>query len=199
MALLIIWAISVFFGMVGVGAASYIIVSIFGVPALMKMGVNLATAHFFILYACAFSFVTPPVAPGALIACKLAGSPYMKTAWEATKVAIVGIFIPFVFVYAPVMLLFPQEPVSAVLCIMAAVAFIVALQSSFVGYFMRSCTLWERTLGLTATVILGVYVVTQALGWFLLGMVLFVVMVAWQWRKKRATGLLQTTVYGGQE
>jgi len=103
----------------------------------------------------------------------------------------------FVFVYAPVMLLFPQEPVSAVLCIMAAVAFVVALQSSLVGYFMRSCTLWERTLGLAATVILGVYVVTQALGWFLLGMALFVVLAAWQLRKKRTTKLLQITAYGG--
>ena len=185
LALIIIAAISVFFGMVGVGGASYIIVSIFGAPALMKMGVEFAVAHFFILYACSFSMITPPIAPGAIIASKIASASYMKTATEGTKVAIAGLLLPYAFVYAPVLLLLPQNSLFATLSIIGAVLFLICLQISFVGMYVETCSLFERLLVFIVAMLLMAFILLKSYLLFPVAIVIFAVSTIWQIQKWR--------------
>ena len=85
--------------------AAYIICATILSPALVKMGVPLLMAHLFPLYYALFSHLTPPVGIGLMVACKMADSNYLKSAVEAMKAAFPSFFLPFIFVYAPGILL----------------------------------------------------------------------------------------------
>jgi len=194
--MLVIWAISTVFGMVGVGPAIYIIVSIFGVSTLMKMGIPLGTAHFFILFASYFGFVTPPVAFGAVVSSRIAGSQYMKTAIEATKVAVVGFLLPFVFVTVPIFLLMPQPPLEAATGLIAAIVAVVGLQTSFVGYYLNDMNAMERAVAAVLALLLFAFMLTgcHLMVLFAAGILLFVALSIWQWRKRKAAKLLEAVV-----
>ena len=90
------------FGMTS--TACYIFLAIVMAPALVNIGINPIAAHFFVLYWGIVSFITPPVALAAYAASSLAGSDPMKTGFTAMRLGIVTYFIPFFFVYNPVLL-----------------------------------------------------------------------------------------------
>ena len=48
-------------------AGAYAIVAIITVPVMMKMGLTLEQGHFYALYFSTIGFLTPPVAPAALV------------------------------------------------------------------------------------------------------------------------------------
>ena len=98
LALILIWAISIVLGMGGASITSYIIVSVFTVPALKRMGVPFEQGHFFAMFVSVFAFLTPPVAMVSLIASRIAGGKYISTAIESTKAALVGFLVPFMFI-----------------------------------------------------------------------------------------------------
>jgi len=90
------------FGMTS--TACYIFLAIVMAPALVNIGLNPIAAHFFVLYWGIVSFITPPVALAAYAAASLAGSDPMKTGYTAMRLGMVTYFIPFLFVYNPVLL-----------------------------------------------------------------------------------------------
>jgi TRAP transporter 4TM/12TM fusion protein len=186
LALAIIWAICIILGMGGQALAGYVIVTIFGVPALMDMGLTLEMSHFFVLFGIAFGVLTPPIAMAAIIASKLAGAPYMKTSIEATKVAIAAFVVPFLFIYCPVLLLNPQETLSAINGIIASVLILSAFQVSFVGYLFTDCNKKERTLPIIGATLLLVYVITKSLMFFSAGILILAIFVFVQLRKRKA-------------
>jgi TRAP-type uncharacterized transport system fused permease subunit len=149
------------------------------------MGLTLEMSHFFIIFGVAFGILTPPVAMAAIIASKLAGAPYMKTAVEATKVAIGAFIIPILFIYCPVLLFAPQETFSAITGIIASVLIISAFQVTFVGYFLAGCKLPERALSLLGATLLLVYVITKSLIFFSAGIVGLAMFIFLQLRKRR--------------
>ena len=185
-ALLLIAAICIILGMAGLGGATYIVVSIFAVPALMKMGVDFPTSHFFIVYITAFGLVTPPVAAAAIVASKMTGAGYIQTAIEATKVALVGILLPYFFVVAPVLLLLPQETTSAFLSLIACAFFIVALQVAFVGYYLTKSTILDRCLFVAIAFIFVMFLIWKSTVLFSGGLIAFFLMTLWQWKKKKS-------------
>ncbi|MBA7615818.1 hypothetical protein ES703_23104 [subsurface metagenome] len=193
-AMFIIAAISMLFGMVGIGAAAYIIVSIFGVSALMKMGIPLGTAHYFILFSSVFGYVTPPVANAAIVASKLAACPYMKTSIEATKAAFAGFLLPYMFIMTPILLLMPQPPFEAVTGIIATVLTIIAFQVSFVGYYLRVCGVLERIVAVATALLLLIFILTgnHITLLFIAGIALFVLLTFWQLRQRRSMKLEET-------
>ena len=63
----------------GVGVptpAAYIICATILSPAMVKIGVPLLQAHLFPFYYAVFAHLTPPVAIGLMVACKMAGANY---------------------------------------------------------------------------------------------------------------------------
>ena len=182
--LIIIAVICVVMGCGGPSLTAYFIVSMFATPALLKMGVGFEQAHFFTMFFAVFAFLTPPVALVALIAAKLADAPYIKSAIEATKAAIGGFVIPFMFVYCPILLLQSQDPTRAVLGIIAAVICLLTLEVGFVGYYFTDCTIMERLMAGGAGLALFTYFVTGSHSLFVGGIVLAVLLTLLQWRKK---------------
>ena len=60
--------------------AAYLIAAMVAIPALVRMGLEPLQAHMFAFYFGAFSGLTPPVGMAAIVASRIAGAPYMKTA-----------------------------------------------------------------------------------------------------------------------
>ena len=85
--------------------AVYIICATIISPALIKMGVPLLQAHLFPLYYALFSHITPPVGIGLMVACKIAEADYLRSAVECLKAGFTTFLLPFLFVYAPGILL----------------------------------------------------------------------------------------------
>lgn len=78
--------------------AAYIIGAVLYAPALQKLGVPQLTAHFFVMYYCVLSMVTPPVALAAYAAAGLARTSPWTTGWIAFQMSFVAFLIPFAFV-----------------------------------------------------------------------------------------------------
>jgi TRAP transporter 4TM/12TM fusion protein len=84
---------------------AYLIIVLVMGPALQKLGVPIIHAHMFVLYFGVLSALTPPVALAAFAAAPIAGAGAMRTAVEASRLALPGFVIPFAFIYQPAMLL----------------------------------------------------------------------------------------------
>lgn len=97
--------VSLLLGMGLPTVATYMILALLVAPTMVQMGVPMLSAHLFVFYFGVLACVTPPVAIAAYAGAGLAGSNPMRTGLEATKLAIVGFIIPYMFVLQPKMLL----------------------------------------------------------------------------------------------
>ena len=85
-------------------SAAYMIVAIFGAPALVKLGIEPLAAHFFVFYYAIISAITPPVAVAAYAAATIANTPMQRTGLTAMKLGAAVYLVPFVMVYSPALL-----------------------------------------------------------------------------------------------
>ncbi len=182
-ALWLIWIVCVIMGMAGPSLTAYIVVSMFAAPALMKIGVPMESAHFFVMFAAVFAFLTPPVALGSLVAARLAGTSYVQTAMESCKVASAAFLLPFACVYVPAMLLQPQEPSAAVLGLLACVAMIVVSQIGFTGYYFTNCNRFERAAMIGCAVLCFLSLLTHSTVLVVIPLIVLIVESFWQRQK----------------
>ena len=85
--------------------ATYCIMASTCAPILITMGVPMIAAHFFVFYYGIVADITPPVALAAYAGSAISGGSPMKTGVNATRLAIAGFIIPFIFALSPDMLL----------------------------------------------------------------------------------------------
>lgn len=174
LALILIWGISVILGMGGASITSYIIVSVFTVPALSKMGVPFEQGHFFAMFVSVFAFLTPPVAMVSLIAAKIAGAQYIQTTIESTKAALAGFLIPFVFIYCPILLFQPtQNILYECLGLVAVLILFFSLEVSFVGYYFSRCSSTKRILIFLSSLLMFLFIFIDHYAPFVAGLILF--------------------------
>jgi len=141
--------------LVGMGVptpAAYMLVAIGAAPALVKMGVPLLQAHLFPFIFAVFSHLTPPIAIGALVASQLAEAEYWPTSWEALKAASTAFLLPYLIVFAPVIVLAPDAGLFVSVIQIIAIPFgILSLQIFFSNYFLGKVVGIKRTVfGITA-------------------------------------------------
>ena len=86
--------------------ANYCIMASTCAPILMDpvIGVPMLAAHFFVFYFGIVADITPPVALAAYAGSAIAKAPPMKTALNATKLAIAAFIVPYIFALNPAML-----------------------------------------------------------------------------------------------
>lgn len=80
-------------------SACYIILSVLVAPAMVELGVSIASAHLFVLYFGVIAAITPSVALAVFAAIGISGGDMWKTGLQAVKFAIAGFTIPFVLLY----------------------------------------------------------------------------------------------------
>ncbi|MBM3539417.1 MAG: TRAP transporter permease [Alphaproteobacteria bacterium] len=85
--------------------ANYIIMVTVAAPALVQLGVEPIVAHFFVFYYGVLADITPPVALAAYAAASMAGADPFRTGNTAFRLGMAKALVPFVFVYAPAMLI----------------------------------------------------------------------------------------------
>lgn len=113
-------------------AATYVIMALALAPFLEEVGYPRLAAHMFVFYYSVFATIVPPVAITAMTAAQLAGASFMETARRAMGLAFVGLLVPFVFIFNPVLLEFPRF----------SLPFLMALGSTLVGLGGVSAAWW---------------------------------------------------------
>ncbi len=85
--------------------ALYIMLQAIATPALANLGVEPLAAHLFVLYYGVLADLTPPVCVSAYAAGGIAGANPFRTGTTAFRLGNAKVMVPFVFVYAPTMLI----------------------------------------------------------------------------------------------
>ena len=103
--LLLAALVSIFLGMGMPTVSVYILLAVLIAPALEELGVVPMSAHLFIFYFGLLSMITPPVAIASYAAAAVAQSEPIRTGWESVKLGAMAYIVPFIFVFAPGLLL----------------------------------------------------------------------------------------------
>jgi TRAP transporter 4TM/12TM fusion protein len=172
--LLLLAALASFvFGM-GIGSIpSYIFVAIMVAPALTEMGQPMIVSHLFVFWIAMSAFITPPVCVSAYIAASIAGGSPMRTGFQAVRIGIGFLLVPFAFVYNPEIIL--QGSASEIVMAAIAVAMgIAAISVGMEGYLLRRMNWWEIGLFLICGIIIifSIYWIRLAALAIILAMVL---------------------------
>ncbi len=103
-------------------------------PILMdsRIGIVPVAAYFFVFYFGIVADITPPVALAAYAGSAIAKAPPMKTALNATRLAIAAFIVPYIFANSPVMLFEFKEGLSTAMIVLQVVQICV---SSLLGIF----------------------------------------------------------------
>ena len=146
--------------------ANYIIMATTCAPILATgMGMDLMAAHMFCFYFGIVADITPPVALAAYAGSAIAKAPPMKTAVNATKLAIAAFLVPYIFAFNNAMLFINTKPLDVVLVIISSTLGMLLIAIGMVGYFLRDTNMLVR-LGCVAGGLLLVYpgTVTDLIG-----------------------------------
>ena len=118
-------------------AATYIIMALALAPFLEELGYSRVAAHMFVFYYSIFATIIPPVAITAMTAAQLAGASFMETSVRAMKLAFIGLFVPYVFIFNTTLLDFPRTSIHQVISIGACLLGLVALSAAWWGWLGR--------------------------------------------------------------
>ena len=177
-ALVIAMISSILLGMGVPTAAAYILVAIGAVPVLLKMGVPVLAAHLFCFFFAISSHITPPVAVGALVASKIAGADYWRTSKECIKAAFVTFLLPYLFIYAPIVILaFQGSLISSLIQLVSIFLAIAALEIGLLNYCFSRLSLLERIGILIAGILFLTHIFLRNEISLIIGLVLFVAIV----------------------
>jgi TRAP-type uncharacterized transport system fused permease subunit len=152
-------------------------------PTLVQLGVEPLVAHFFVFYYGVLADITPPVALAAYAAAGMAGSDPFKTGNTAFRLGLGKAMVPFVFVFAPSMLLVTEgfswyEFVVAFAGCVIGITFLAAALSK---HFLTAMKAWERIVCAVA----GVLMVAPGLSSTLVGIAMVVPVVVHQLSVRR--------------
>ncbi|MDF1587401.1 TRAP transporter permease [Marinimicrococcus flavescens] len=168
---------------------NYIITSSIAGPALLELGVPLIVSHMFVFYFGIMADLTPPVALAAFAASPIARESGLKISMQCMRIAIAGFVVPFMAVYAPVLMLQDGGPMAASLGYWGAVAYILfkALLAvglwgaASIGHLFGRLGWPERILAALAAFALVVAMpATDQIGFALAAL-----MVGWHWWRSR--------------
>ncbi|MCR5668040.1 MAG: TRAP transporter permease [Lachnospiraceae bacterium] len=124
--------------------ANYCIMAATTAPILVRMGVPAMAAHFFVFYFGIVADITPPVALAAYAGSAIAKSNPMRTAFQASKLAIAAFIVPYMFAYNPAMLLIDTTPLAVVQIIITSVLGVFGLAAALEGYCFTHMNAWIR-------------------------------------------------------
>ena len=147
--------IALFFTMVtciilGMGVpttANYIIMATTCAPILVTgMGMDPIAANMFVFYFGIVADITPPVALAAYAGSAIAKANPMKTAIQATRLAIAAFLIPYIFALNPAMLFINTTAFEVVQVIITSFIGMAGVAAGIEGYFLKEMNPIERIM-----------------------------------------------------
>jgi TRAP transporter 4TM/12TM fusion protein len=156
--------------------AAYIIGAILFVPALTRLGIPALAAHFFVMYYCVLSMITPPVALASYAAAGIAKADSMRTGWLAFKLSLVLFLIPFAFAFDPALLWEgPAHLIALAFVSMMAATFSWAV---FLEGYLNGAIGWPERLAHCAASLAVIFAPTGS-AWWGMGCAAIGLLVAW--------------------
>ena len=147
--------------------ANYIIMATTCAPILgpAGMGLELMAAHMFCFYFGIVADITPPVALAAYAGSAIAKAPPMKTAFNATRLAIAAFIIPYIFAFNPAMLFINTTVLDVVLVVITSTLGMLSISLGMIGYFLKDMA-WPFRILCVAGGLLMIYpgTVTDLIG-----------------------------------
>ncbi len=136
--------------------ANYIIMVTVAAPTLVILGVQPIVAHFFVFYYGVLADITPPVALAAYAAAGMAGSDPFKTGNTAFRLGLGKALVPFVFVFAPSLLIMVKDfsLQEFVLAFAGCILGITVLSAALSNYMFTRMRAWERILCVVAAILM---------------------------------------------
>ena len=125
---------------------AYIITATIAAPALAKLGIPAGAAHMFSFYYAMFANLTPPVALASFAAAGLSGGNPMKTGVASVKLAIAGFIVPFMFVYAPQLMLINTTLAEGAWVAASACVGVFLIAVAVEGYLFAPMAAWLRLI-----------------------------------------------------
>ena len=125
--------------------ASAIVTCMYGIGAEVTPE-QLIPAHMFAFYFGIIADVTPPVALAAIAGAAIARAKPIRTAFQATKLAIGAFIIPYMFVFNPQMLMINATAGSLLWIVFTALIGMFGISSGLEGYAFRKASVAERVL-----------------------------------------------------
>ena len=119
--------------------ANYCIMAATCAPILTNeaIGIPVMAAHFFVFYFGIVADITPPVALAAYAGSAIAKAPPMKTAINATKLAIAAFIVPYIFALNPSMLFIDTTPIQVVQIVATSLFGLCGVAAALNGYLYR--------------------------------------------------------------
>ena len=160
-------------------SAAYIMSATLLCPTIVKLGVPLLVAHFFVFYYANLSAITPPVALASYAAGGIVGVDLWKLGLEAFKYSIVIFTIPYIFAYYPALLgMGSVGNIIFVACITLMSAY--GISAAIIGYALAPLPLLKGTLIVSAIMIIFPEMITTVLG-----IAIFVVIMFAQFKRRK--------------
>ncbi len=126
--------------------ATYCIMAATCAPILTRMGVPIMAAHFFVFYFGIVADITPPVALAAYAGSAIAKSNPMRTAFNATRLAIAAFIIPYVFCFSPQMLLIDSNVSEVAVIYVTSLIGIFGVAAALEGYLFTDMKIADRLM-----------------------------------------------------
>ncbi len=126
--------------------ANYCIMAATTAPILIRMGVPVLAAHFFVFYFGIVADITPPVALAAYAGSAIAKSKPMKTAFTASKLAIAVFIVPYMFCYNPAMLMIDTNPAQVIQIVITSFVGVFGLSAALEGYCFTNMSIPVRIM-----------------------------------------------------
>jgi TRAP transporter 4TM/12TM fusion protein len=144
---------TIFLGMGLPTPAAYMIMAIVAGPGLAKLGIPNLMAHLIIFYFAVFAGETPPVGVAFITAAGIAKAPAMKTGITSFRIALVGLAMPYLWVFKPGLIL--QAPwQDCIWTIITTSIGVIALSMANIGFWKRKMNFVLRLLQIVSALIL---------------------------------------------
>jgi TRAP transporter 4TM/12TM fusion protein len=133
--------------------ATYILSAALIAPALVRLGLDVAAVHMFLLYWATLASVTPPTCTACVIAANISGGNWFRTALVGMRLGFVAFLVPFFFVLNPALI--ARGPTAEVLIAAASgAAGALFMAAGFFGWFRTRLNAALRLVYLAAGVLL---------------------------------------------
>lgn len=157
--------------------ANYCIMAATCAPILIRMGVPALAAHFFVFYFGIVADITPPVALAAYAGSAIAKANPMKTAFNASRLAIAVFIVPYVFCFSPALLMIDTNAMEVIRIVITSFIGIFGVAAGLEGYLKKEMNSLQRILFVVA----GLMLIFPSWITDIVGIVLIVAVIVWQY------------------
>ena len=164
--------------------ASYVLLSILAVPALVELGVPLLSAHLMILWLSQDASLTPPFALGAFIAAGVANADPMRTGFASLKLGKALYIVPLLMAYTPINMPAGSSWFGVLVVWVSGFMGFFCTSASLEGYMRRKLEIWERIVFALAGSLMFFYVPWMKIT----GAIIMAVMIALQFMSAKDEG-----------